>query len=351
LFIVLFYVGSTKHLFGKPAAQRIIGFQQLPLDVQQKIMLRVMHESPQDIENIAEVNQEMFALFLQHRSQLELLYPQHIAKHLHLWILHALENQAHHTQPKHLQLFLRFENQQLAKVLAMKSAALTTSQEWKLHGAALVAAYAYTASLIYSDVMIDAKHAVRKLVQQYLDDDQAQNDAVMYIERYVTHDAPLANAKYTVSHSLHDASWDHLDVGASMASSDITEEALEWFFAQMNKLDTDMMGKSAYYVAETVSWLMMLDPQRDIFGRVYDKVRARLVSSGVVDPEGWFVSSRELEQKIAHYFGRDGELGRDGNHVKLAECQYVQRYKYVEFYIQQLRDVQCMIEKLEQQGL
>ncbi|MDD9950126.1 MAG: hypothetical protein OXT67_01045 [Zetaproteobacteria bacterium] len=384
----------------------------LPQELMQPIALLAMHTDPEHMEPVASINAEAKRTFLRYREAIN-PYKYQIEIHKEAWIAAATHAAMQGEQPEHLQNFLRFEQQQLTSLLRHKESALTRSQDWKRHGASLIAMYP---ALIYTaESSVEEALATTVLGTSTLQDFKNLCSYIFYgvstghlsavAHHYLFPHASITSqltvllgfgllttvskiyrtevpqlqfhtqAKQGVASTQKDNRSSHWhqayaaliraaqasDVGSTEAVEKATHAALCSTASEVHHLlhqglqgfanqSPQTVGKIAYRVGQSYAWLTLLDPKKSFLQRVYNAAWGHLIRKGAVDPAGWFDSAASLNQKIQAYFGPGSMLGHDQNGFPASTEQYNRRYAHVKWYVQQLQRIQKNIATLESIG-
>ncbi|MDD9952481.1 MAG: hypothetical protein OXT67_13045 [Zetaproteobacteria bacterium] len=320
----------------------------LPEDVQACVWLRAMQDSPEEMEQLAQVSVEAQRVFVTHRERIH-PYKYHLRPNQLLLIEEATQTAVEEVEPSYWPSFLAVERDWGERTLEQPCAGLQDSRDWGRHGISFLLAWASVWSTTWEvawQVCWDAIY------------DMAAKSGFSGAQRANAWIAAQSLSNNTAWDALEDLCLDHLERGTELLLEkaiwsplgDATKAALqqnartlvERALMTLDSRDPEVIGRVAYRVAELVVWMDVFDPSRKILTHAYEQLSTALESRANLDPQGWFDATVCLEDQIAYYFGREGRLGQTEDEP-VSDAQYQLRYPYVVFGIEQLRHINARL--------
>ncbi|MDD9951493.1 MAG: hypothetical protein OXT67_08005 [Zetaproteobacteria bacterium] len=308
------------------------------------------------------------------------LYKHQLRSRQRLWMEGILRTAMQSEDMAHMYELLLFEKRQLAAMATMKAASLTTVEEWQKHAFSLMVAGSVLGSLDWDTVATAGRNAAWYAVweQEVSEMKYARASQLEFLEapRDLEMDLDMDLAGDVVSEIMWEAP--RHAAGAALAAASVNAVGDEvWYMMRraaqeanshdvvaelqgvahdvlkdLCSKDAQVVGRTAYRLMAVLSWLELLDPQAGLLEQVYDLAYAQLSKSNKrIDCAGWFDSQESLELKIAQYFGKLSDLSQQDG-APLPSEVYSHRYRYIEFYVWELRRIYRQVQLLKgrQQG-
>ncbi|MDD9950078.1 MAG: hypothetical protein OXT67_00790 [Zetaproteobacteria bacterium] len=340
----------TTLVWGSPPLPQTL-MCQLPEEIAEQIWLEVMQSAPQQAESLASTCASAQKVFARHAL---LINPyQYVLLPRKQVFFEQVVLAAHHNQvPLHLEELAQAEQQQWQLFLRQRERDLRTVEDWQRHAARLVSTWHSTWELYIDHARYVARDAA--LDARFFD---SLSTSVYYVEDQAWWCAP----EVAVQRALRQVTFDV--VGYATCARHVDQELSsrgplkQWLQAwvQTFPVDTDsgVMGRMVFRAAQTLFWLQLLDPQKQVLAQTYAQVELdRERSPGAW--RAWFATPQHLHDKLEHFFGPHSLLAapRADGHAEqpVSAAVLSQRQRCVAFYVQHLWRIQKKIELLMQQN-
>ncbi|MDD9952475.1 MAG: hypothetical protein OXT67_13015 [Zetaproteobacteria bacterium] len=348
-------------------------FEQLPEGLKYEMWLQIMADDPINAERVALTNTKTHEIFNSNRNKINphryQLLPQQTK-----WVEQAITAGIEGTEASHMLNFLSLEQHAVEKLLQKKEARLRTSMDWRKHGISLIAAWNAILQATESAALKAAGNAAGGAASdafletvEHIDLEEAEEEARRVAEEAAwtaVGDAAHSTAKSATENAVNsmirevaeaaaDEAINHTNwnEAVTLAENKAWDEAYE-ALSERELASHEALGTIAYRISETVSWLYILDPKLQVLEASYAAASNTLTNNdALLESCIWFQSAKALEETInAEFDHHNSEFGKDKNRVLLSAKDYHLRYKYVAFYLDNLRRIQTKVRQLKSLG-
>ncbi|MDD9950750.1 MAG: hypothetical protein OXT67_04200 [Zetaproteobacteria bacterium] len=326
-------IASAPQPSKKPQKQH---FNDLPGELQETILYQaIMTCPPTNLSRIALINQNSYQVFCRHKQD---IYPRAYSLFCdkRAWITEAIQAAACAAEPKHLNTLLQLENWHFQQVFTKAHTSLKTAQEWQRHGVSLLITYAVACEIMN----LYACHAVI----QAMPHTHLSYSELKATQHATTKSATAKVAWHAATCMIGDTLIPFCYTAANLATTVGTDASptISAILRQGQPITT----AAAYRVAETSTWLSLLDPEKhDLYQNIYSMVSNKLKASDQANRCTWFSSVEHLEEHLDNHFGPHSRLAKEIG-IHLTPTQYQQRYSFIAPYLQELRRVAHKVREL-----
>lgn len=323
---------STHETTSRPTS-----FHALPREITDIIWRSAMMHSSH-IRDIAYVNTESYQVFLDNLQEI-CSYKHRILPNIEKWIAAAVRAGQENTEPPHLQEVLLFINQQQAKVFKDKQRFLVTIADWKRHG------HSIGATILAN--WGSAIELARSIATEFAESTGGHVSKCQAWSAAWDSTWPAAHhaLAFMIWYATRDAAKCALDNLMKGKEESIIRSAVYKALQNLQSEDPVLIGRVAFRVAETMSWVLLAKLQHQCLHKAYDAAYSKLLQHGESDPLKWFDSTTCIEQKMVAYFGYGSRLAKKNNFT-ISEAQYLLRYQYLSFYRQELSHINAQINAI-----
>ncbi|MDD9951705.1 MAG: hypothetical protein OXT67_09090 [Zetaproteobacteria bacterium] len=296
----------------------------LPKELKIGIFAKAIAKSRKNALPLLQLNSQYLPLVQE--SLQEVPYISKVLQQKKAWLEQAIVASVHGHELKHLQQLIDFEDSLLTRLLTEKEKSLVTTVDWTRHGLATLLAVSVnweTACDAAQDASYQAAgesayHTAWKAAR-YVAKNAIKNATGYQLAYYPVKDA-IGHATY---HAAYHAAW-----------------------TDMQALHT---GTTHYHIAETSSWIVFLDPERQALEQAYHAAYTHpTLLEWEPANEDWFACVQSLEANIAKHFGKSSILGARGP-TPMSDEIYQYRYQFVKPLVEHLRRIGTKVWALQNQ--